>query len=79
MKLKNEEINFKLFIPIIIIILFFRMPSDKTYPNPKPFPGVSKTHPEKNIYPSLQYEKHLQIAMLVEDTGALTKKGKEHS
>lgn len=55
------------------------MPSDKTYPNPKPFSGVAKICREMNKYPSLQYEKHLQITMLVEDTSALTKKGKEYS
>ncbi len=79
MKVNNKQINLELIIPIIIIILFFRMPADNDHTNPKLFLDVAKTSGELSKYPSLQYEKHSQSTMLVELTGALTKKGKELS
>jgi hypothetical protein len=62
MKLNITGKNTKLFIPLIIIILFFRMPAENNYTNPKLF------------YPSLQYEKQLQSTMLVEITGLSQKR-----
>ena len=79
MNLNNKEINSKLFIPIIIIILFFRMPAKSNYLNSTLFPDIAKNVREMNKYPSLQYEKHLQSTMLVKITGALANKGKERS
>ncbi len=79
MNLNNKEINSKFIIPIIIIILFFRMPANSNYLNSTLFRDIAKNVREMNKYPSLQYEKHLQSTMLVEITGALAKKGKERS
>lgn len=79
MNLNNTEIKLKLIIPIIIIILFFRIPADNNYTKPKLFPDIAINIPEINTHPSLQYEKHSLSTMLVEITGALAKKGKERS
>ena len=76
MNLNNKEINSKFIIPIIIIILFFRMPANSNYLNSKLFRDIAKNVREMNKYPSLQYEKHLQSTMLVEITGALAQKRK---
>jgi hypothetical protein len=65
--------------PIIIMTLYFRKPADNDQKRPKLFLDVAKTSGELSKYPSLQYEKHSQRTMLVELTGALTKKGKELS
>jgi len=74
MKLNTTDKNIKLFIPLIIIILFFRMPSDNNYANPKLFLDIAKITREINTYPSLQYEKQLLSTMLVEVTGFSQKK-----
>ena len=79
MNLNNKEINSKLIIPIIIIILFFRMPANSNYLKSTLFRDIAKNVRETKKYPSLQYEKHLQSTMLVEITGALAQKGKERS
>ena len=73
MKLNITGKNTKLFIPLIIIILFFRMPADNNY-NPKLFLDIAKITREINTYPSLQYEKQLQSTMLVEITGLSQKR-----
>ena len=74
MKLNITGKNTKLFIPLIIIILFFRMPADNNYTNPKLFLDIAKITREINTYPSLQYEKQLQCTMLVEITGLSQKR-----
>jgi hypothetical protein len=74
MKLNITGKNTKLFIPLIIIILFFRMPADNNYTNPKLFLDIAKITWEINTYPSLQYEKQLQSTMLVEITGLSQKR-----
>jgi hypothetical protein len=76
MNLNNKEINSKLIIPIIIIILFFRMPANSNYLNLVFFRDIAKNVRETKRYPSLQYEKHLQSTMLVEITGAVAQKRK---
>ena len=76
MNLNNKEINSKLIIPIIIIILFLRMPASDNYLNSTLFRDIAKNVREPNKYPSLQYEKHLQSTMLVKITGALAQKRK---
>ena len=73
MKLNNTGKNAKRYIPFIIIILFFRMPADYNYTNPKLFLDIAKITREIT-YPSLQYEKQLQSTMLVEITGLSQKK-----
>ncbi len=79
MKLNNRRIYWKLIIPIVIIILFFRMPAKSIYLKSNFFQEIAKNVREMNKYPSLQYEKHLQSTMLVKITGALANKGKERS
>ena len=74
MKLNITGKNTKLFIPLIIIILSFRMPADNNYTNSKLFLDIVKITREMNTYPSLQYEKQLQSTMLVEITGLSQKK-----
>ena len=74
MKLNNTGKILKRYIPIIIIILFFRMPADNNYTNPKLFLDIAKITREINTYPSLQYEKQLQSTMLVEITGLSQKR-----
>ena len=74
MKLNITDKNTKLIISFIIIILFFRMPADTNYTNPKLFLDIAKITREMNTYPSLQYEKQLQSTMLVEITGLSQKK-----
>lgn len=76
MNLNNKEINSKLIIPIIIIILFFRMPANSNYLNSTLSRDITKIVRQTNEYPSLQYEKQLQSTMLVEITGALAQKRK---
>ena len=74
MKLNITGKNTKLFIPLIIIILFFRVPADNNYTNPKLLLDIAKITREINTYPSLQYEKQLQSTMLVEITGLSQKR-----
>ena len=74
MKLNITDKNTKLIISFIIIILFFRIPADNNYTNPKLFPDIAKITREINTYPSLQYERQLQSTMLVEITGLCQQK-----
>ena len=74
MKLNNTGKNAKRYISFIIIILFFRMPADYHYTNPKLFLEIAKITRETNTYPSLQYERQSQSTMLVEITGLSQKK-----
>ncbi len=77
--MNNNRTNLELTIFIIMIILSFCMLLDNQHNDPKLFQGLTKATRRVSIYPSLQYEKHSQITMLVEINGALPKQGKELS
>lgn len=73
MKVHNIRKDVEMLISFIIIILYFRMPAGSNYLNPKMLRDIAKNAREMNIYPYIM-KKHLQSTMLVEITGAFTKK-----
>jgi hypothetical protein len=58
MKLNITDKNIKLIISFIIIILFFRMPADYHYTNPKLFLEMAKITREMKTYPYSMKDNH---------------------
>ena len=75
MKVINMERKFKFIVPLVIARLF-RSTAAKHAVRPILIQGLAMSLPEWPTYPSLHYERQSQRTMLVEDTGALTKKRK---